>query len=128
LVLEGEAEPAAANNIQFKPFPVRDRGVPASQAAVAALASDIVDALEHGRSVAVHCRKGIGRSAVIAGAVLVAAGETPSTALKTINESRGLDVPETDEQRRWLADFGPWLLAAPAAQQALAADAATTRG
>ena len=95
---------------------------PASQESVAELASGIVDALERGKNVAVHCRQGIGRSAVIVGAVLVAAGETLNTALMTIKESRGLEVPETDEQRQWLSDFASWLLAAPAAQHAAATD------
>lgn len=122
LVLQGEAAAAAANEVEFKSFPIPDRGVPESQESVAALASEIVDALEKGRNVAVHCRQGIGRSAVIAGAALVAAGEPLTAALATIRESRGLEVPETAEQRQWLRDFSSWLLAEPAAQQAAAAD------
>lgn len=122
LVLEGEAAAASAGGIEFRPFPIPDRGVPASQESVAELASGIVDALEEGRNVAVHCRQGIGRSAVIVGAVLVAAGEAPKTALRTLRESRGVEVPETVEQRQWLGDFASWLLAAPAAQHAAAAD------
>jgi hypothetical protein len=38
------------------------------------------------------------------GAVLVAAGMDARTALKMIEESRGLEVPETDEQRQWLKE------------------------
>ena len=115
LVLEGEAAAASASGIEFRPFPIPDRTVPASQESVAELASGIVDALEGGNNVAVHCRQGIGRSAVIVGAVLVAVGEAPQSALRTISESRGLEVPETDEQRQWLRDFASWLLAeAPA--------------
>lgn len=122
LVLEAEAASAPANGIEFRPFPIPDRGVPPSQEAVAELVSRILDTLERERNVAVHCRQGIGRSALIVGAVLVAAGEAPTTALKTIKESRGLEVPETDEQRQWLRNFASWLLAAPAAQHAAAAD------
>lgn len=122
LVLEGEAAAASASGIEFRPFPIPDRGVPASPDSVVELASGIVDALERERTVAVHCRQGIGRSALIVGAVLVAAGETPKSALRTIQESRGLEVPETDEQRQWLRDFASWLLGAPAAQHAAAAD------
>jgi hypothetical protein len=59
---------------------------------------------------------------LIVGAVLVAAGKAPKTALKMIEESRGLEVPETHEQRQWLRDFASWLLAAPAAQPATAVD------
>lgn len=122
LILEGEAAAAAASSIEFRPFPIRDRGVPASQDSVAELADGIMDALEMGRNVAVHCRQGIGRSALIAGAVLVATGKDPKTALKTIEESRGLEVPETDDQRRWLRDFASWLRSTPDAQPAAPAD------
>ena len=122
LVLEGEAAAAAASGIHFKPFPIPDRGVPASRESVAELASEIVDALDMGRNVAVHCRQGIGRSGLIVGGVLVAAGKDLSTALQVIKESRGLEVPETEEQRRWLSAFAPWLAATQAAQQAAAAD------
>lgn len=121
LVLEGEAAAATASGIDFRPFPIPDRGVPPSLKAAAELASEISDALDMGRNVAVHCRQGIGRSGVIVGAVLVAAGKDLPTALEAIKESRGVEVPETEEQRRWLSEFDVWL-AAQAAQQAAAAD------
>jgi protein-tyrosine phosphatase len=122
LVLEGEAAAAAASGIDFRPFPIPDRGVPASRESVAELASDIVDALDRGKNVAVHCRQGIGRSGMIVGGVLVAAGRDIVSALRTIRESRGLDVPETGEQRHWLSEFASWLVTERAAQQAAAAD------
>ena len=122
LVLEGEAAAAAASGIDFRPFPIPDRGVPASRESVAELASEIVDALEAGRNVAVHCRQGIGRSGVIVGGVLIAAGTDLGAALKAIKESRGSEVPETEEQRRWLGDFASWLVSTQAAHQAAAAD------
>lgn len=120
LVLEGAAA-AAASGIDFRPFPFPDRGVPASRESVADLASEIVEVLDKGKNVAVHCRQGIGRSGVIVGGVLVAAGKDLASALKAIKESRGLEVPETDEQRRWLGDFATWLAATQTAQQAAAA-------
>lgn len=122
LVLEDEAAAAAASGIVFRPFPIPDRGVPTSLESVAELASEVVDALEEGRSVAVHCRQGIGRSGLIVGGVLVATGVDPITALRTIAESRGLEVPETEEQRQWLKDFASWVASTRAAQQAAAAD------
>lgn len=118
LVLDGEAAATAATGIDFRPFPIPDRGVPASRELVAELADEIVDALDAGRNVAVHCRQGIGRSGMIVAGVLVAAGKDLSTALRSIEESRGLGVPETEEQRRWLSEFASWLLARQAAQQA----------
>ena len=122
LVLEGEAAAAAASGIDFKAFPIPDRGLPASRESVAELADDIGDALDTGRNVAVHCRQGIGRSGMIVASLLVAAGEDIQAALRTIRESRGLDVPETEEQQRWMREFSSWLATRQAAQQAAAAD------
>jgi protein-tyrosine phosphatase len=122
LVLEGEAAAAAANGTDFRGFPIPDRGVPASNESVAELADHIVEALDMGKNVAVHCRQGIGRSGMIVGGVLVAAGTDVPTALRTIKDSRGLDVPETEEQQRWLRDFASWLATQRTAQQAAAAD------
>src|SRR5206468_9601834 len=110
LVLENEAAAAAASGVEFRPFPIPDRGVPTSRESVADLASEVIDALEEGKSVAVHCRQGIGRSGLIVAGVLSATGIDPVTALKTVAESRGLDVPETEEQRQWLRDFASWLV------------------
>lgn len=121
LVLEGEAAAAAASGVEFRSFPIPDRGVPASRASVTELASGIVDALDTGRNVAVHCRQGIGRSALVVAGVLVASGTNLKTALDAIEESRGLEVPETEEQRQWLRDFASWLSSTQAAQQAAAA-------
>jgi len=45
---------------------------------------------------------------------MVTAGNEPETALKIIKRSRGLEVPETDEQRQWLQNFFSWLLATTA--------------
>jgi predicted protein tyrosine phosphatase len=117
LVLGGEAAAAAASGVDFRPFPIPDRGVPGSRESVAELARGIVDALKRGRNVAVHCRQGIGRSGLIVGGVLVATGQDPATALKAIEESRGLKVPETEEQREWLTSFAAWLVSTRAAQQ-----------
>jgi len=122
LVLENEAATATASGIDFRPFPIPDRGVPSSQESVAELVDEVVDALDGGKNVAVHCRQGIGRSGMIVGGVLVAAGKGLPDALKTIEESRGLLVPETPEQSRWLTDFARWLGANHAAQRPAAAE------
>jgi protein-tyrosine phosphatase len=115
LALEGEGDAATVSGIAFRSFPIPDRGVPTTPESVAELANEIIDALKAGRNVAVHCRQGIGRSGMIVGGVLVASGKDLTAALKAIKESRGLEVPETEEQRRWLGDFASWLAGTHAA-------------
>jgi predicted protein tyrosine phosphatase len=109
LAVDNEGTAALACGIDFHAFPIPDRGVPASNEAVARLVGEIVDALDRGRVVAVHCRQSIGRAGLIAGAVLVTGGLDPASALRTISAARGVEVPETNEQREWLTDFAAWL-------------------
>ena len=60
----------ARHAIDHISFPIADRGVPASRTAALALARDLAIHVGTGRSVAVHCRAGIGRSALMAAAIL----------------------------------------------------------
>ena len=66
-------------------------------------------ALAAGERIAVHCRQGIGRSALLAACLLVAAGEEPDTAFQHISAARGCAVPETVEQQKWVKACVPAL-------------------
>ena len=127
LDLTGESVSSAASGLEFRSFPIPDRGVPNSHEAAVQLADQIVDALHAGKSVALHCRQGIGRSALIAAAALISGGQNADTAIDTIRRSRGLDVPETHAQRQWISDFSSWLADKRAAQPRQAADGAPRR-
>ena len=127
LDLTSESTSAAASGLSFRAFPIPDRGVPTSREAVAQLADEIVDALRSGKTVVVHCRQGIGRSAMMVAAALIAGGLSAETAINVISQSRGLDMPETQAQRQWISDFSAWLSRRRAAQQQHAADAASRR-
>jgi predicted protein tyrosine phosphatase len=127
IALAGESASAAANDLEFRSFPIPDRGVPNSREAVAQLVDRIIDALHGGKSVALHCRQGIGRSAIVAAAALISGGQNAETAIKTIRKSRGLDVPETHAQRQWISDFSSWLAKKRAAQARPAANGAQRR-
>jgi len=54
--------------------------------------------------------RAVGRSAVIAGAILVVSGLDAMSAFKAISRVRGVDVPETNEQHQWLKDFADWFV------------------
>lgn len=54
-----------------------------------------------GRTIVVHGRQGIGRASLVLALVLMSLGLDVDVALAAIKTARGLDVPETEEQRRW---------------------------
>ncbi|MBB6254769.1 protein-tyrosine phosphatase family protein [Nitrospirillum iridis] len=89
----------------FTTLPIPDRGVPGSMRGMAALARRLASNLGAGRSVAVHCRAGIGRSSLVGACVMVCAGLEAPTAFDRIAQARGVPVPDTEEQRAWVRSF-----------------------
>lgn len=97
--------------IEFVSLPVPDRGTPEFRQPVAALAAALAGEIIAGRRVGMHCRQGVGRSAVLAACVLITLGVDPTAAMARIADARGLPVPETPEQRQWVLDFARRLTA-----------------
>lgn len=102
LDLIAEERIAEGQSISFISFPIPDRGVPESTEAAVEVIGRIAEQLESGRNVAVHCRQGIGRSGLIAAAVLMHSGLRPEKAIEIVSAARGIAIPETVEQRRWV--------------------------
>lgn len=105
--LDLTAEPAtyAAAGIRFVSLPIPDRQVPESSRALLARLRPLCASLVPGEAVAVHCRAGIGRSSLLAGAILCCSGWSAADAWPAIASARGLSVPDTEEQRAWLHQF-----------------------
>jgi len=106
LGLQLEAELCRAEGIEFVAFPIPDRGVPESSRGAEALGRTIAAGIADGRSIAIHCRAGIGRSSVIAACALICAGIDADSAFASIKGARGVAVPDTDDQRDWVIAFG----------------------
>src|ERR1043166_9063805 len=102
LDLRDESSAAQASGIQFLSFPIADRGVPASRKAFLDLATGLSSLLASGKNVAVHCRQGIGRAALVAIYLLALSGVDLQIASNRVAAARGCPVPETVEQLRWL--------------------------
>ncbi|WP_461123706.1 methyltransferase domain-containing protein [Saccharothrix stipae] len=101
LDLADEADAARDAGLAFHRVPIPDFGVPAAALQLEPVLQD----LRAGRHVLVHCWAGIGRSSLVAGALLVMDGASPEAAWQAIAEARGRDVPENDRQRAWLTTF-----------------------
>lgn len=103
--LAREAEFCEANGISFFSFPIADRRVPVSKNAFLELINKLKMLLVKGKNVGIHCRQSIGRSALLAAALMVLFGVNPDAAFQELSEVRGLDVPETGEQRSWIENL-----------------------
>jgi protein-tyrosine phosphatase len=105
LSLHNEASICRKHDIEFISFPMLDKSIPDTHAYASALISKIADALNEGNNVAIHCRMGIGRSALIVASVLITQGISVDDAFQQISAARGLSVPDTDEQVQWVRNF-----------------------
>jgi protein-tyrosine phosphatase len=105
LNLADEPQLAMRAGIEFVTFPIRDREVPDSRRSTLELLRRLDSDLTAGRRVALHCRAGIGRSAIIAAALLALAGMDVGAAFHAITRARGCPLPDTREQREWVEQF-----------------------
>jgi len=105
LRLTAEPELARQAGLTYVSFPIPDRDAPAADAPVTELVGHLEGLLVAGQFVVVHCRAGIGRSSLLAAAVMVREGLGPDDAWERISAARGYPVPDTEVQRAWLAWF-----------------------
>ncbi|MBC6447741.1 protein-tyrosine phosphatase family protein [Actinokineospora xionganensis] len=101
-----EAELAVAAGLAFVAIPIPDFSVP-DHAEVRPELVDLADRLRAGASIAVHCWGGIGRSSLLAAAILILTGVTTEDAWARVESARGQTVPETAEQRDWTTLLTP---------------------
>ncbi|HEY0755103.1 MAG TPA: protein-tyrosine phosphatase family protein [Ktedonobacteraceae bacterium] len=102
LDLRHEGEVCQSQGVSYRSYPILDHHVPPWSLATFKLLEDLQEELARGKHVAVHCRMGLGRSALIAASVLVLSGLTPEQACEMLSTARGYTVPETEEQRAWV--------------------------
>ncbi len=105
LDLANEESLCRSAGIRFVPFPIEDRSVPDSMMRTRDLAESLDESLKQGESVAIHCRQGIGRSALLAACILVLEDIDPGKAFERIHQARECPVPDTIEQREWVLRF-----------------------
>jgi protein-tyrosine phosphatase len=103
--LQAEIELCHKNDLDFCSFPIPDRGLPQTEAAKVLIEATLHE-IQSGMHVVIHCRAGIGRTGIIAGAILVVSGMEAKQALALISTARGVQVPDTEEQIEWLMSYG----------------------
>ena len=103
--LEREAEFCAANGIEFIAFPVTDRSVPELNQQFWQLTEKLRVFLLNGKNIGIHCRQSIGRAPLLAAVLMTMFGVEPDEAFRRLSIARGIEVPETAEQKTWLEKF-----------------------
>jgi protein-tyrosine phosphatase len=111
LDLRREPELCQKTGVDFIALPMADRGVPSSKKAVLDLARPLEQRLAQGENVAIHCRQGVGRSALLAACILTVRGVDPICAWERIAAARSCPVPDTSAQREWVLQFAREVLA-----------------
>ncbi|MFE4972717.1 protein-tyrosine phosphatase family protein [Kitasatospora sp. NPDC056651] len=104
LGLADEPRTATAAGLQYVAIPIPDRTVP-DRTAILPTLHRLTEQLREGAHVVTHCRAGIGRSSLLAAALLILNGVDPDTAWSHIERARGLAVPDTTEQREWTMEL-----------------------
>lgn len=87
LDLTEEAAICRQLDIAFVSFPVPDREIPPSRGSAQELLHQLAKKIEAGHNLGIHCRMGLGRSAMVVAAILVLAGVDPETAFRDIAKS-----------------------------------------
>jgi protein-tyrosine phosphatase len=90
--------------IEFLRFAVLDHDVPEDREAAVVFADLLRARLEANKGVLIHCYAGIGRSGLMAVLTMMRAGFGFEDASERVSLARGILVPETIEQRRWLTE------------------------
>ena len=92
--------------LKFLSFPLPDRSTPSNREEFDSFVTSLARRLQAGERIGVHCRGCIGRSTVVAACTLVKLGWPSEQALDAIEIARGCAVPDTEEQREFILDFG----------------------
>jgi protein-tyrosine phosphatase len=103
--LEREAEFCRANGIEFFSFPVTDRSVPTLNEHFFNQLEKLKILLLEGKNIGIHCRQSIGRAPLLAAFLMILFNLEPKESFRQLSLARGLEVPETEEQKHLAEKF-----------------------
>lgn len=107
LGLQDEGTLCTSQGMRFINTPIEDMTLPTDPESFVAMAAELHRIARQGGHVVIHCRAGIGRSGMAATAVLMHEGIAASTAIDIVTKARGLQIPDTDEQRGFIHQLEP---------------------
>src|SRR6266852_2369307 len=77
--LKEEAECCRRQDVIYLSFPIPDRSIPPFSASTFTFLEQLKGQVSAGKHIALHCRQGLGRAALMAASVLVLTGLSPGT-------------------------------------------------
>lgn len=102
LGLQNESEYCENWGIEFISFPIKDVDTPKNEVDFINLAKTLASKVSKNKKVVIHCRMGIGRASLLAGATMIVIGCEAKGIFETISKFRELKVPDTEKQKKWL--------------------------
>ena len=105
LELREQSTLCAEHAIEFRSFPIPDRGTPSSSHELLVLIEELHGHLLAGKAVAIHCRAGIGRTGLVAGCLAHRLGVPLPEVFHVLSRSRGLSMPDTAAQLEWVEKY-----------------------
>lgn len=103
--LIAEPDLCREQGITFISHPIVDHFIPDSMPDTTRVIQELHGFLLEGKNVAIHCYAGIGRSALLAGCVLILDGMSVNDAFAVISKARDWPVPEMKKQYDWAVKF-----------------------
>lgn len=107
--LEKVAEIYQEKGIEYLRLPIPDERCPSDFLAAKAMIETLYDKILSGKTIAIHCYGGIGRSGTVAVGILLHFGYEVLEAVNLVRTSRGIEVAKAQEQRQWLYEYA-WKL------------------
>ncbi len=101
---QGLASACETAGISLLRSPIPDKHVP-TLAQAQGLVRAVESHLAGGRTVAIHCLGGLGRTGTIAGCLMAGRGIESPAIFNALNSARGPTCPETEAQRRFIEEF-----------------------
>ena len=102
LGLDRESEICEEKGVNFISFPIKDVNIPKNEIEFIQLAKKMSIEIKEKKKVVIHCRMGIGRSSILAAAIMINLGINGKGIFEKIGKFRKLEVPDTDEQKKWI--------------------------
>jgi protein-tyrosine phosphatase len=105
LGLSDEQKLSEKIGLSFLSYPIPDRTTPSDISCFCKFIAGLENRLRAGERIGIHCRGSIGRASIAAACSLINLGWSPDAALSAIEEARGCQIPDTEEQRQWIMHY-----------------------